>query len=766
MGILTSLDAVRDSDRIVEAMRRADDLAFEANREPGLRTLRLLAGAVHGDDQVVAIAGVHALGQVVDDDADRVLTGLLSEEQGFLREHAAWVLGARIPHVDAVGRLIGMVVGGGFGGMIAQRSLEQWSVTAPEHIAVGLEGALLGVHEPAARYRLIETLGLIRGSGPTRRLLAAAADTAEDVLVRTAAVAALGQRRGDERVAELLDRLARGEEHLSDVARLALIDLSGGAIRTTRTDGPLSVAQLFLHADIDAHLSAAGSGDNGGVATLLVRLGDALVEGGPSDVSGEEQASVGIGRVITLSRGSVPDAITSVAEIAGTTSGHHYGRIPLLTPTASSATAWPQRVAARRGIRRMLRAAGGVDLLHLRMAEVGSLAASDVARELDLPVVFTVAPDPHAVIQSMDAAGSLTRENFGAVDEVEHYWFRARLVQRLASNANRTVLFPRPELRRDMRELLGIDIDAHPERHSVVPEGIDLQVVDRAVAEATAGDGHSDGPSDGLSDGLEIGLGPELAELRDLVGTIPAERRGLPLLVSVGRFHRVKGMAAIVAAWQRGAAADRANLLLVGGDLEHPSADEREQIDAIDRIVPAADRAAHGLLMPGHRPNDTVARWVAAARTGLPGANAGSGVYVCGSVKEEFGIALLEAMATGLLVVAPDGGGPATYVEDGVTGFLTRTWDPSALTETIDRALDAADAEVEPVSEGASASGSGTAPTLRAFTAAGVTRAARSRAVVERDFTIQAMAAALRGVYGEVRRESVDAAALWPVSAA
>lgn len=756
MGILTSLDAVRDTDRIVEAMRRADDLAFEANREPGLRTLRLLAGAVHGEDQVVAIAGVHALGQVVDDDADRVLTGLLSEEQGFLREHAAWVLGARIPHVDAIGRLIGMVVGGGFGGMIAQRSLEQWAVTAPEHVAVGLEGALLGVHEPAARYRLVETLGLIRGSGPTRRLLAAAGDAGEGPLVRTAAVAALGQRRGDVRVADLLDGLARGGEHLSDVARLALIDLSGGAIRTPRTDGPLTVAQLFLHADIDAHLSAAGSGDNGGVATLLVRLGDALVEGGRGGILGEEHTDdfsgpAGIGRVITLSRGSVADAIASVADIAGTSSGHHYGRIPLLTPTASSATAWPQRVAARRGIRRMLRAAGGVDLLHLRMAEVGSLAASDVARELDLPVVFTVAPDPHAVIQSMDAAGSLTRETFGAVDEVEHYWFRARLVQRLASNANRTVLFPRPELRRDMRELLGIDIDAHPERHSVVPEGIDLQVVDRAVAEATA----SGSPSASAHEDGH-GLGPELAELHALVGTIPPERRGLPLLVSVGRFHRVKGMAAIVAAWQRGDAADRANLLLVGGDLEHPSADEREQIDAIDRIIPAGDRAASGLLMPGHRPNDTVARWVAAARTGLPGANTGSGVYVCGSVKEEFGIALLEAMATGLLVVAPDGGGPATYVDDGVTGFLTRTWNPEALTSTIERALDAADAELVPEADS----------TGRAFTAAGAARAARSRAVVERDFTIQAMAAALRGVYGEVRRESVDAAALWPVNAA
>jgi glycosyltransferase involved in cell wall biosynthesis len=728
MGIQTSLDRLREADRIVEAMRAADDVAFEASREPGLRTLRILARTVEGDDDVAAIAAVHAFGQIVDEDADRVLTGLLSDDRGFLREHAAWVLGARIPHFDAVGRLIGMVVDGGFGGMIAQRSLEQWAQTAPEHVAVGLEGALLGIHEPGARYRLIETLGLIRGDEPARRLVQAARDVGEHALVRSASVAGLGQRPGAARIAEVLDDLARGsDESLALQARLALIDLAGGSIRTRAGEGPLTVAQLFLHADIDAGLSAAGSGDNGGVATLLVRLGDALVAGtadGPASDLLETGADSGIrsddvARVITMSRGSVPDAIASVADIASHSEGHHFGRIPVLTPTVSSAAAWPQRIAARRGIRRILRAAGRVDVLHLRMAEVGSLAASDVARDLDIPVVFTVAPDPHAVIQSMDSAGSLTRATFGAADEREHFWFRARLVQRLASNANHTVLFPRPELRRDMRTLVGIDIDSHPERHTIVPEGIDLGVVDRAVGEAEA---HAAGaePTAGL------------ASLRSLLETLPEHRRGLPLIVSVGRFHRVKGMAQIVASWQNSSAAQTANLLLIGGDLANPSADEREQLDAIDAVVPFAQHAERGLLLPGHRPNDTVARWVAAARTGLPGLNAGGGVYVCGSLKEEFGIALLEAMATGLLVVAPDGGGPATYVDDGVTGFLTRTWNREALSASIERALSAAAAETTP------------------------DRRARSRAVVENDFTIQAMATSLTGVYRQVVRESAD----------
>ena len=43
MGVQTALDAVRDAPGIVEAMRLADDLAFEAGRDPGVRTLRVLA---------------------------------------------------------------------------------------------------------------------------------------------------------------------------------------------------------------------------------------------------------------------------------------------------------------------------------------------------------------------------------------------------------------------------------------------------------------------------------------------------------------------------------------------------------------------------------------------------------------------------------------------------------------------------------------------------------------------------------------------------
>ena len=706
MGILTSLDAVRNADRVIDALRLADDLAFDANRDGGTRTIRVLTKALTGNDQIAAIAAVHALAQVFDAEADVVLASLLSDSRAFIREHATWALASRLPRYDTIGRLVATVAAGGFGAMLAQRTLEQWSSEAAKHVAIGLEGALLGITEPDARYRLVETIGLVRhriASGPLLRI---AADEREPENVRIAAISALGQRQSDQEVPALLDSILLGGGVLADVARLALVDLAALPLPTTRTNR-LSIGQLFLHADIDAGLEHAGRGDNGGIATLLVRLGDALVARDDDT------------RVLTMSRGSVGDATESVTTISAADDGHVYGRIPLLSEPVQSANAWPLRVAARRGIRRLLRAAGGVDVLHLRMADVGSLAAADVARELDIPVVFTVAPDPHAVINTLDLSGRLTHENFGDVDESEHFWFRARLVQQLAANAAHTVLFPRPALADDMKTLVGIDITKHPERHSIVPEGIDLGVVDQGVAEAA--DFSAGRPATSA-----------LSSLRDLLSELPVERRGLPIIISVGRFHRVKGMATIVEAWANGPLREQANLLLVGGDLVTPSADEREQLMLIDGIVEPTQRREAGLMLAGHRPNDTVARWVAAARFGVPGLAAPRGIYVCGSLKEEFGIALLEAMGAGLLVVGPDGGGPATYVEQGVTGFLAPTWNPARLRDAMTTALAAAQGE------------------------SGEVRALHSRATVEASFTIQAMATALGSVYARVDEEESD----------
>jgi glycosyltransferase involved in cell wall biosynthesis len=50
---------------------------------------------------------------------------------------------------------------------------------------------------------------------------------------------------------------------------------------------------------------------------------------------------------------------------------------------------------------------------------------------------------------------------------------------------------------------------------------------------------------------------------------------------------------------------------------------------------------------------------------------------------EPFGRVVMEAMALGRPVVATNLGGPVEIIEDGVSGFLVRAGDPSAMAEKI-----------------------------------------------------------------------------------
>jgi glycosyltransferase involved in cell wall biosynthesis len=54
---------------------------------------------------------------------------------------------------------------------------------------------------------------------------------------------------------------------------------------------------------------------------------------------------------------------------------------------------------------------------------------------------------------------------------------------------------------------------------------------------------------------------------------------------------------------------------------------------------------------------------------------------------EGLGLAIIEAQAMGLAVVASDVGGIYTLVKDGVNGFLVRCKDPQALAEAVLRVL-------------------------------------------------------------------------------
>ncbi|MFO1038794.1 MAG: glycosyltransferase family 4 protein [Geminicoccaceae bacterium] len=74
--------------------------------------------------------------------------------------------------------------------------------------------------------------------------------------------------------------------------------------------------------------------------------------------------------------------------------------------------------------------------------------------------------------------------------------------------------------------------------------------------------------------------------------------------------------------------------------------------------------------------------------TALPAFYAAADLYVWPACDEAYGMAMLEAAAAGLPVVAGREGGVPDIVEDGVSGILVEPRDPRALGAAVDRLLD------------------------------------------------------------------------------
>lgn len=179
-----------------------------------------------------------------------------------------------------------------------------------------------------------------------------------------------------------------------------------------------------------------------------------------------------------------------------------------------------------------------------------------------------------------------------------------------------------------------------------------------------------------------------------------------PLICTVARLHPYKGHRFLFQAAEHLIRQHpRATFAIVGRGEEEPGL----------RAQAAASSAAERIHFLGERAD-------------VPEIVAASDLFVLPSLNEGLSLAMLEAMALGVPVVATDVGGASDVLSTGETGWLIPPGDVRALTGAIDAAL------ADPGQARA--------------------HAARAQALVRRDFSIETHLRSLEALYREVLVES------------
>ncbi|WP_428951107.1 glycosyltransferase family 4 protein [Streptomyces sp. cg35] len=410
----------------------------------------------------------------------------------------------------------------------------------------------------------------------------------------------------------------------------------------------LCVVQSMLLGGIET----PGEGASGGLSVLLGGLGDQLVR------------SPGIGCVITLVAAGHQDFVHDPRLSYERSAGHHIVRVPVDAPTVPAQGDMHRHHAALAWwVVHLLRQLPPVDVFHLRYADDGSLALADAAERLGSDMVFTVTPDPHRHLSRRHADTRVSDPRRMA--ELRFDLHKVFAADRLVARATRVVSIPgrsgSQELMRYFPQIVGANAGAGP---TAAPEGITPfrasphREVNGAAplrtlyADSRRGDA----------------LGPE--------------DQHLPLWLCVGRLHPMKQQDHLVRAWLATEMWRVSTLVLIGGARIGATEVEKHMRSEIDRLLEGNLTARRRLALLPAREN----QWIRSLERVL--ADPARGVpawYVCPSAKEEFGIAVLEAMEAGLPVAGPHSGGVPHYLQDGVNGILWDTNRPAGLEEGMRR---------------------------------------------------------------------------------
>lgn len=155
-----------------------------------------------------------------------------------------------------------------------------------------------------------------------------------------------------------------------------------------------------------------------------------------------------------------------------------------------------------------------------------------------------------------------------------------------------------------------------------------------------------------------------------------------PIILFVGRLDPIKDLDTLLQAYghlRKNHTFDGPPpaLLIIGGALENTDASSTPDTD-LQRIAARAQELGidEGLILPGSQPQQILPKYYAA-----------STVLAMPSLYESFGLAVVEAMACGLPVVATRVGGMKFTVEEQRSGLLVPRQEPEAMADALYRVI-------------------------------------------------------------------------------
>lgn len=172
-----------------------------------------------------------------------------------------------------------------------------------------------------------------------------------------------------------------------------------------------------------------------------------------------------------------------------------------------------------------------------------------------------------------------------------------------------------------------------------------------------------------------------------------------PIIFTMARFDSKKNIAGLVEEFAKAGLKEQANLVIVGGNTDYITRDgkllfkaragsddmNKEELAIAHKIIDLVDQ--HQLQ--GH------IRWISASTVPRESAelyrvmqdHPAGAVFAQPATFEAFGLTILEAMATRLLVVATDQGGPKEIIRHGQHGFLADPETPGAFGAALTQAV-------------------------------------------------------------------------------